>query len=212
MKQPMEKTMTHCIPRRRNLLALCLLSLLFLGGCATLYTRQIVLRYDPISTTRFGGGDLYLINADLQPPTASGAWAIGTTKNVEGRMIDTLWSGASPAGLVQSALNSELSRTGYQVIPAKRAPDIANKVVEISEAAISVDQISTISKVDASCTIKISLTVMKNGMPVRKLKYEATGSNLAIKDRDRLAGTMLRNTMQDVMKQAIPDIVAILEQ
>jgi hypothetical protein len=211
MKQPTEKTMTHFTPRRRNLLALCLLTLLFLGGCAT-YSRQIVLRYDPISTTRFGGGDLYLVNAELQPPTASGAWAIGTTKIADGRMIDTLWSGVSPAALVQNAMNSELGRTGYQVIPAKMAPDLSNKVVEISEATISVDQISTVPRVDASCTIKIALTVMKNGMPVRKLKYEATGSDLAIKDRDRLAETLLRNTMQDVMKQAIPDIVAILEQ
>jgi len=198
-------------PRRRNLLALGLMALLFLGGCAT-YTRQLVLRYDPITTTRFGGGDLYLINAELQPPTASGVWAIGNTKNAEGAMIDTLWSGVSPAGLVQNALQSELNRTGYQVIPAKKAPDLFNKVVEITVATVNVDQVHNISRVNASCTIKISLTVMKNGLPVRKLHYEAKGSDLAIKDRDRLAETMLRTTMQDVMKQAIPDIIGILEQ
>jgi hypothetical protein len=203
--------MKHFTTRRRNLLALGLMALLILGGCAT-YSRQLVLRYDPITTSRFGGGDLYLINAELQPPTASGAWAIGNTKNAEGVMMDTLWSGVSPAGLVQNAMNSELSRTGYQVIPAKKAPDLSNKVVEITEAAVNVDQISKISQVNASCTIRISLTVMKNGAPVRKLHYEAKGSDLAIKDRDRLAETMLRNTMQDVMKQAIPDIVGILEQ
>jgi hypothetical protein len=54
--------------------------------------------------------------------------------------------------------------------------------------------------------------VLKNGTPVRKLHYEAKGSDLSIKDRDRLAETMLRSTMQDVMRQAIPDIVANLEQ
>ncbi|MFH1019391.1 MAG: hypothetical protein V1782_02100 [Pseudomonadota bacterium] len=203
--------MTHFTPRRRNLLALCLMALLILGGCAT-YSRQIVLRYDPVTTTRFGGGDLYLVNAELQPPTASGAWAIGTTKNAEGMMIDTLWSGVSPAGLVQSAMGRELGRTGFQVIPAKKAPDLSGNVVEINEAIISVDQVSNISRINASCTIRISLTVMKNGAPVRKLHYEAKGSDLSIKDRDRLAETMLRNTMQDVMKQAVPDIVGILEQ
>ena len=203
--------MTHCTPCRRNLLALCLLALLFLGGCAT-YTRQIVLRYDPVTTTRFGGGDLYLVNAEPQPPTASGAWAIGTTKNAENQIIDTLWSGVSPAGLVQNAMGRELDRTGYEVIPQKKAPDLSNKLVEITEAAISVDQVSNISRINASCTIRISLTVMRNGAPVRKLHYEAKGTDLAIKDRDRLAETMLRNTMQDIMRQAVPDIVAILEQ
>jgi len=84
--------MKHCLPRRRNLLLLSLMALLILGGCAT-YSRQLVLRYDPITTSRFGGGDLYLINAELQPPTSSGAWAIGNTKNAEGAMMDTLWSG-----------------------------------------------------------------------------------------------------------------------
>ena len=203
--------MIHFIPRRRNLLALCLMALLFLGGCAT-YTRQVVLRYDPITKTRFGGGDLYLVNAELQPPTASGAWAIGNTKNGDGVMIDTLWSGVSPAGLVQSALQRELSQTGYSVIPAKKAPDLSNKVVEITEASVNVDQVSKIPQVNASCTVSVSLTVMKNGLPVRKLHYEAKGSDLSIKERDRLAETILRTTMQDVMKQAIPDIVSILEQ
>jgi hypothetical protein len=203
--------MKHFTPRRRNLLALSLMALLILGGCAT-YTRQVVLRYDPITTTRFGGGDLYLINAELQPPTASGAWAIGNTKNGDGVMVDTLWSGVSPAGLVQSALHRELSQTGYAVIPAKKAPDMYSKVVEITEATVNVDQITKIPQVDATCTVSVSLTVLKNGTPVRKLHYEAKGSDLAIKDRDRLAETMLRTTMQDLMKQAIPDIVSNLEQ
>lgn len=205
--------MPHFIPRRRNLLALGLITitLLLLGGCAT-YTRQLVLRYDPITTTRFGGGDLYLVNAELKPPTPSGAWAIGNTKNAEGTMTDTLWSSVSPAGIVQNAMTIELGQTGYQVIPAQKAPDLFNKVVEITAATVSVDQVHNISRVNASCTVKISLTVLKNGMPVRKLHYEAKSSDLAIKDRDRLAETMLRTTMQDVMKQAIPDIVGILEQ
>ncbi|MFA6499568.1 MAG: hypothetical protein WC256_02980 [Desulfurivibrionaceae bacterium] len=203
--------MIHFIPRRRNLLALSLITLLALGGCAT-YTKQLVMRYDPITTSRFGGGDLYLINAELQPPTASGAWAIGNTKNGDGLMVDTLWSGVSPAGLVQSALQRELSQTGYAVIPAKKAPDLYSKVVEITEARVVVDQITKVPQVDAVCTISVSLTVMKNGTPVRKLHYEAKGSDLAIKNRDQLAETMLRNTMQDLMKQAIPDIVANLEQ
>jgi len=203
--------MKHFTPHRRTLLALGLMALLILGGCAT-YTKQLVMRYDPITTTRFGGGDLYLINAELQPPTASGAWAIGNTKNGDGVMVDTLWSGVSPAGLVQSALQRELGQTGYAVIPAKKAPDLYSKVVEITEARVVVDQITKVPQVDAVCTISVSLTVMKNGAPVRKLRYEAKSSDLAIKERDRLAETILRNTMQDVMRQAIPDIVANLEQ
>ena len=203
--------MKHFTPHRRTLLALGLMALLILGGCAT-YTKQLVMRYDPITTTRFGGGDLYLINAELQPPTASGAWAIGNTKNGDGVMVDTLWSGVSPAGLVQSALQRELGQTGYAVIPAQKAPDLYSKVVEITEARVVVDQITKVPQVDAVCTISVSLTVMKNGAPVRKLRYEAKSSDLAIKERDRLAETILRNTMQDVMKQAIPDIVANLEQ
>jgi hypothetical protein len=77
---------------------------------------------------------------------------------------------------------------------------------------VNIDQVSKIPQLDAACTVSVSLTVLKNGTPVRKLHYEAKGSDLSIKDRDRLAETMLRSTMQDVMRQAIPDIVANLEQ
>lgn len=204
--------MPKLIYRHRNLLTLGLVILLSLTGCATYYSRQIVLLYDPVSTSRFGGGDLYLVNPELQPPTASGAWAIGNTNNVEGQKIDTLWSGVSPAGMIQSALRHELNKTGYQVIPAKKSPDLSNKVVEITTALVTIDQVSKISQLNATCTVSVSLTIKKNGAPVRKLRYEAKASDLAIRDRDRLAGTMLNTTMQEVMKQAVPDIVGILEQ
>jgi len=195
----------------RRLLILCLPMLLIIGACAT-YTRQVVMRYEPITTKRFAGGELFLVNTEMQPPSASGAWPLGSVKNRDNRVIDTLWSGASPAALVQTALSRELDRSGYQVIPQRKVPESAAKMVEISEAVIDVEQVSNISRVDGSCTITVAITVSRAGVPGRILRYKATGTDIAIKERDRLVEGMLRSTMQDIMKQAIPDIVAILEQ
>lgn len=47
---------------------------------------------------------------------------------------------------------------------------------------------------------------------VKKLHYESKESNYAFKDRDLLAGSLLRSTMQEIMNQAVPEIVGILEQ
>ncbi len=201
--------MTYHPTYRHALLTLSLLTLFCLGGCAS-HTRQIFLRYDPITTSRAEGGNLYLVNTEPQPPTASGLWTIGTTKSSDNQIIGNLWSGLSPASLVQNALDRELEHTGYKVIPQKKTPDPADMVVEISSAAIAIEQTANISRIDADCTITVSLTVKKSGAPVRTLHYEAKGSDLAIKNREQLAETMLRNTMQDVMRQAIPDIVKIL--
>ncbi|OIP47313.1 MAG: hypothetical protein COX17_02505 [Deltaproteobacteria bacterium CG23_combo_of_CG06-09_8_20_14_all_60_8] len=196
---------------RHSLLVLCLLALFSLEGCAT-NTKQIFLRYDPITTLRSEGGNLYLVNTEPQPPSASGLWMIGNTKSSDNQIIGNLWSGLSPASLVQNALDRELERTGYKVIPQKKTPDPAAMVVEISTAAIDIEQTSKLSRIDADCTITVSLTIKKSGAPVRTLYYEAKGSDLAIKNRDQLAETMLRITMQDVMRQAIPDIVKHLAQ
>ncbi|MGV1098929.1 hypothetical protein ACUUL3_05900 [Thiovibrio sp. JS02] len=196
----------------RTLMVLCLPLLLAIGACAT-YTRQVVMRYEPVTSKRFAGGELYLVNSELQPPSSSGAWPIGTVKNRDGNPIDTLWSGVSPAGLVQTALSRELDKSGYQVLPQKNLPAGAEaRVVEINEAIIELDQKTNISRVDGSCTISVAITVARPGAPARILRYKANSTDIAVKDRDRLAEEMLRNTMQDLMKQAMPDIVGTLAQ
>ncbi len=202
--------MNHC-PISRKLLLLCLPLLLVAGACAT-YTRQVVMRYEPITPQRHAGGELFLINAETQPPSASGAWPIGTVINRDGNPIDTLWSGVSPAGLVQTALGRELDRSGYRVLVQKALPEPGAKVVEINEASIDVEQKTNISRVDGSCTISLAITVSRPGAPARIFRYKANSTDIAIKERDRLAEAMLRATMQDLMKQALPDIAGVLEQ
>jgi hypothetical protein len=51
------------------------------------------------------------------------------------------------------------------------------------------------------------LELWKNGKKFKKLDYEAQKSDFAIKDRDLLLPNILQNTLQDLMKQAVPDLI-----
>lgn len=194
----------------RTILLLPFLAILvFAGGCAS-HARQMLFQYQTASPARTSGGELYLFNTADRIRPGSGVWEMGSTRNPEGAILDTLLSGVSPAAMAENALRLELGQSGYRVLSAP-STQAAARVVEITEATIRVEQTSSLTKLSAACTIKLSLTVKKDGAQARMFHYEAKGSDLAIKDRERLAEAMLLDTMQEVMKQAIPDIVGVME-
>lgn len=201
----------HRYPQRALYrLALSLLTLFLLAGCAS-HARQVLFQYQTASPARTKGGDLYLINtADkIRPP--AGIWELGSTRNPEGLIVDSLLSGTSPAVMAQDALQLELGQSGYRILSPPAVPPVPARLVEISEASVRLEQTTSLTKVNAACTIKLSLRVIKDGERTRTFHYEAKGSDLAIKDRERLAEAILLDTMQEVMKQAIPDIVGVME-
>ena len=59
----------------------------------------------------------------------------------------------------------------------------------------------------AGCSVEL----WKNGRKFRKLDYKSLLSDFAVKDRDLLSPTLLQKSLQEVMKQSVPEIIKALE-
>lgn len=187
--------------------------LLLLNGCAR-YARTINTLYEPGGVTVYGGkGDVYVVipeNQQTKSPDIK--WVIGEVKNDDNKKIDELLSTRSSAELAQSALNQELKRAGYTVLPVAQRPATYTKMVDITKIDISLDQLSDFADIKATCRINLGMDVYKNGTLIRKLQYESSSTKTDIKDRDLLAQKVLQDALQSVMKNATPDLVRYLEQ
>ncbi|BDV43573.1 lipoprotein [Geotalea uraniireducens] len=200
-------------PLGKLAILLCFLALLTNAGCAA-YSSQIAMLYDPVTFTKKGSGDLYLVTSAANPATDATAirWVIGSVTNRDGVKIDDLLSTMPPAGMVQDALSQELRRAGYNIISTTTPPQAPGKMLDVVQVQLTLNQLSSLTDVEAKCRLAIGINVWKKGAMVKKLHYESKTTDYAIKDRELLAGSLLRSTMQEVMTQAVPEIVNILEQ
>lgn len=195
---------------------LSLIGLVFLltltAGCAR-YAQRINMLYDPVASVRGSSGDLYI----YIPPSglkASGdfVWVLGDVTDNDGKLIDHLTSPRSPAELVQDALTQEFQQAGYSVFPTTTKHPDATRALEVSRADVVINQVSGLADIRATCKLLIGIDVRKNGVVVRKLQYEAAYTKTDIKDRDLLVRTVFSQAMQSAMRQAVPELVTILEQ
>ncbi len=180
-----------------------------LAGCAT-YDQSVTMLYHPVANATGGSGELYLTAAGTGPATANPGnikWIIGKVKYVDWRQSGDVVSRVSPNDMVLDALSRELSIAGYRVRPVNSLPGDGKGVV-VTMTDINVDEDSSIIKDEASCRMSVSFELWKNGNKVRKLDYQSKFSDEAIRGRDMLfLQTVLQNALQDVMKQAVPEIV-----
>jgi hypothetical protein len=197
----------------RILLRIVLLSVvLFVAGC-THYARNVTLIYEPVVSMRGGSGDLYIvIPADQQLATGNVKWVLGTVKDDDGNKIDEIYSPLSPAQLLQHALSQELKQAGYTVMSATARPATAAKALVLSRSEVTVDQNATPVGLEAICRVAVTLEMVKGGQVLRRVTYETRYSDTNIKDRDLLARSVLQETLQAVMRKAVPDAVATLER
>ncbi|BCS52714.1 hypothetical protein [Geobacter sp. SVR] len=197
---------------RIRLFGVVLLVVLFVSGCAS-YARNVALIYEPVLSVRGGSGDLYIaIPADQQLSAGSVKWVLGDVKNDDGNKIDEIYSPLSPAQLLQNALSQELKRAGYAVIPTTVRAAAPVKEVFLSRSEVTVDQDESSVGLKATCRIVMTLEVSKGGQLLKKVTYETRYSDTNIKDRDLLAKSILQETLQAVMRKAVPELIATLEQ
>lgn len=197
----------------RLLPAVCLLLLaLQCAGCAR-YAQQINVLYEPVVGQRGGSGDLYVtIPASRVGQNEEVAWIVGDVLDNDGKVIDHLTSPRSPAELVQAALTQELNQAGYWVIAAPSPRPQADRVVEVSNVELALDQVSAVADIKATCKLVIAITIRQNGTVVRKLQYETKQTKTDIADRDLLVRKVFRAAMRAAMRQAVPDIMQVLGQ
>jgi hypothetical protein len=188
----------------------CIIMLMILTGCAT-YDQSVTMLYHPVTNAVGGSGELYLAATGMRPGTANSGnikWIIGKVKYTDWRQSGDVLSKVSPNDMVLDALTREFTVAGYQVRQVNTLPEDANKGIVISLTDINLDEDSSIIKDEGSCRVTISLELWRSGNKVRKLDYQSKFSDEAIKGRDMLfLQTVLQNALQDVMKQAVPEII-----
>jgi hypothetical protein len=184
------------------------------AGCATT-TTPVSFLYSPSVGERGGSGDLFMKTASVQTAVHSAnnvRWVIGQRKDSDGMVTGEILSTNSAEGIVLDALKQELTAAGYRVEVGSSMPAGVNKGLELASVQVEIEETAGIPRVEATGRIKVSFEVWKNGVKIKKLSYESRTSDFTITHRDRLPREMIERGLNEVMNQAVPDIVAALER
>lgn len=190
-------------------IGMCILFASLLAGCAT-YDQKVTLLYQPVVNAGGGSGDLYLSAAGGRAGTGkAGAvqWIIGKVKNSDGDQVGDIVTTISPNDMVLDAFSRELKVSGYRVTQVNALPEGVSKGVVVSSIDMNLEEIVSIVKVEGQSRLTVSLELWKNGKISKKLYYQTGFSDFAIKDRNTLLPTTLQKALQELMKQAVPDII-----
>ena len=134
-------------------------------------------------------------------------WVIGKVRDSRSGEEGKVLTSIAPIDLVQDALKQELTAAGYNIMLVNALPPDATKGIVIARTDLNLNEDSSIVKAEGSSRLTTSLELWKNGKMYRKLDYESKYSDIAVRDRDLLLPNILQNTLQDLMKQAVPDLV-----
>jgi hypothetical protein len=174
----------------------------------------VTLLYQPVVKASHVTGDIYLATAKgeaWEGKPGAIQWVVGKVKDSRSGGEGEILTSVSPGDLVLDALKQELTAAGYRTIWVSTLPPEATKGIVITRTDLTLDEESSIIKADGSSRLTTSLELWKNGRKFKKIDYESRNSDLAVRDRDLLLPNILQNTMQDLMKQAVPDLIKELE-
>jgi len=113
---------------------------------------------------------------------------------------------------VMEAFMQEFKGSGYNVIRENPIPQSAIKGVKLKNVTIQLEEVKSLSRVNATCKVKISIEPWLNGKTTNKLEYDAEYDDTAIADRDKLVSNALLQAIHAVMTRSVPEIVKLLEQ
>ncbi len=189
------------------------LGLALLAGCAA-PGMNVSVGYTPFVNATGGSGDLYLVQ-DMVPQIGQKAlWVIGAVKDADGEKANDLVVATMPADLISGILADELTAAGYLVKQTKSMPEQPAKVVRLSSVKLSLEEnLSPLNfKLDGKGGVSVGLELWNRGARLQSFDYRASSSDADFKDGDLLGALILKNSIRDVMKQAVPDIVKSLEK
>jgi hypothetical protein len=187
----------------------CLFFSAMIAGCATL-DQNVTLLYQPVVKGAHGTGELFLETAkgeSWEGKPDSIQWVIGKVKESRSGNEGEVSTSVAPSDLVLDALKQELSAAGYRTIWVSALQSDVTKGIVITRTELNLDEVSSIVKADGSSRLNTSLELWKNGKMFKKIDYESRYSDLAVRDRESLLPNILQNTMKDLMKQAVHDLI-----
>lgn len=195
------------------ILGSCLIFSVMVSGCTTV-GRKVDVLYQPVAQGAGGAGSINLAVRGGQPafPARNDLqWIVGKVLTKEGEKTGDIVMSTATDDLVVDAFKQELSSAGYKVIPVAVLSQEMAKGINVAGITVELEETSGIVKAEGVCRLTISVELWKNGSKFRKLDYQTMLSDFAVKDRGRLLSTLLQKSLQEIMKQAIPEIVKALE-
>ena len=184
------------------------------AGCATI-ERSLTPYYKPAAHASGGSGDVYVATAGGYPGgdrKARVQWILGKVKNSDGETTGNIVSQIAPADVAQQAFTQELNAAGYSARPVDVLPEGVAKGVEISNVTMDMEEVTSLVKSDVTGDLNVAVDVWKEGRKIKRLDYKTRTSDFSVKDRERLAQEVLEGSLQDIMKQAVPDVIKVLEE
>ncbi len=194
-------------------LFMCGLFLVVLNGCAHV-DREVSLLYTPVANARLGKGEIVIgaSHTNNKPAGTDVRWIIGKVKNSDGETAGNIYSTMAPEDILMDAFEQELRTAGYSVTQVSALPTTVKKGIFVPKMTLSLEEESGLVKGKASSTLNVAVDLWKNGQKIRQLSYESRVSDIAVRDRDLLAQQVLEKSLQEIMKQAVPEIVSALER
>lgn len=196
----------------RLVMLIALAGTLFLSGCAR-YARNLNTLYEPSTTVRGGAGEIViLIPENQQTRSPDIKWVLGKVLDGKKNKIDEISSQRSQSEIIQSALEQELKRAGYSTTSSVKRTVTGKLMIDLTKSEISIEQISDLADMKATCHILVAFDVFKNNLMLKRLQYQAKSSKTDIRDRDVLAREVMQEALQSVMMSAVPDLHNLLKE
>ncbi len=199
------------IRKTASLFALAL-SLALLAGCATT-PGPLSFVYAPSVEARGGSGELFLKSArcDASGSGSDIRFVIGKRKNAEGEVTGEIVSRLSAEDMVLDALKRELTVAGYKIACGPALPPGIAKGVDLAEIRVELEEVAGVSKIEVTGKVQIALEIWKAGNKVRRIGYQSKITDFAVLERSHLPRMVIEQGLHEVMRQATPEIVAVLE-
>jgi hypothetical protein len=181
-------------------------------GCASV-DRNINFLYQPTAFGRGGSGDIYLTQG-VHPSsdTYSSQWIIGETRNSAGKDSGNIVTARSPVDIALDAFAQELKAAGYNVITVDALPAGVAKGIRLESVSIGMEEFDRVYKVEAKCSVKVSVEPWRNGSALKRLNYESSYTDSTFLDRDMILLKSLQNALQELMARAVREAVVLVEE
>jgi len=191
------------------------LSLVCLGGCAAL-DQKIGLNYaSPEQALVKHTGNITVIRVDPKDASKNsrGEWIIGSLNNANGVHQADLLADRSPAEWISDALLIELRQAGYTANYADLLSATTVHALAITEIHVVLAIDKGIVSADTRQELKFNVEVLRNNDKLKTFSVAARDNrtlpfNASQADQE---GIMLKS-LQDAMRQIVPDIIALIDK
>jgi hypothetical protein len=140
--------------------------------------------------------------------TPGGLWILGRVNGTEAAVV----TGDSVDDWFLNALEKELSAAGYRVKTVTGLPHDAVKALKPSLLKISADQTLSLIKAATVVRLKLSVEVWKEGKLVKTVSVSAGNEDEGIDHSAGHLSHLLLTTLQNAMKNIVPDLIGALEK